>query len=96
MEPIRVKEIKTSDGVYKFNPAITIDSMVDSDNGELYIAEYSDFDMFVYAETPEDIINEVKEHISWLLSNIASADDENLASSAIRIKNTILSMGEYI
>lgn len=92
IEELQLKDIDISefevDGVkHHFEVPITVKVELD-ETGQVYIATYDQLQLCVYAEHQDELRQEIEGDLEWRWSEIAMADDSELAPDALAVKRT--------
>lgn len=92
IEELQLKNIDIAgfeaDGMrHSFKIPITVTVRLD-ETGQVYLGTYDPLELCVYAEHQEELHQEIEGDLAWRWSEIAMADDSELAPDALAVKRT--------
>jgi hypothetical protein len=90
LSPIKFDYIDYEDKKLKFKNRLVLTPELD-DSNQLYTISYPDFNLYTFAYTRQEIIEDLKSDIAFLWDTYAKAADEDLTKGALEIKQKLLS-----
>ncbi len=89
LEPIKLLEVKYSGRLFRFSEPLTLYPNLDQ-TGTLLVAKHRPLGIHVFADTREELLDELHEQIAMLWDDYACENDDNLSPAAIALKKRLL------
>ena len=90
LSPLDVSSIQLCETHLRVSPALNAEPQLD-ESKQLLCMEYPAFELLVFAPTREGLLAEIQEHMAMLWVEYAQAQDHQLDTNALKLKQTLLS-----
>lgn len=89
LSPISLKVVHWNQQEFRFENPLTLTPSLDEESQQLYVVEDPDLTLFAYAQTREQLLNEINEQIAFMWSTYVQASESELASDALKLRQRL-------
>ena len=89
LSPISLKVVHWSDREFRFRQPFTLSPSLDEESQQLYVVEDANLTLLAYAQTREQLIQEIGEQIAFIWDAYVIASEDDLASDALRLRQRL-------
>lgn len=86
LSPLHLKTVKWNNRIFRFSQPILLQPELDEESQQLYVVEEPCLTLYAYAQTREQLIQEISEQIAFMWDEYVQADDATLAPDALELK----------
>jgi len=88
VSPIPLQDVEYGGRVFRFRKPLVLRPCRD-ETGELLVIEHEPLGIHVFAESREELVDELREQIAVLWDEYACEEDRNLSPAAIKLKRRL-------
>lgn len=89
LSPIILKTTHWNNREFNFNRPLTLHPSLD-ESEQLYVVEALDLTLLAYAQTREQLLQEIGEQVAFMWDAYVRSPEDGLATDALRLRNTLL------
>ena len=86
LSPITLKVVHWGDRTFRFYQPLVLHPQLDEDSQQLYVVEDPSLTLIAYAQTREQLLQEINEQVALIWDEYVQAEDETLALDALELK----------
>ncbi len=75
---------------FRFNQPLTLQPALDEESSQLYVVEAPDLTLLAYAQTREQLLQEIGEQIAFMWDTYVKESEDKLAPDALRLRQRLL------
>lgn len=96
LSPIHLKAVQWNDRMFRFRDSLVLHPKLDEESSQLYVVEDPALTLIAYAQTREQLLQEISEQVAFMWDAYVSADDEALAEDALTLKRRLSEFGKEV
>ena len=96
LSPISLKIVQWHGREFRFRQPLTLNPLLDEESQQLYVVEDLDLTLLAYAQTREQLIQEIGEQITFMWDTYVQESEHKLAPDALRLRQRLLEDVEEI
>lgn len=93
LSPISLKVIHWNDREFRFNQSLSLYPTLDDDSQQFYVVEDPGLTLFAYAQTREQLLQEISEQIALMWDAYVNVSESELALDAVRLRRHLSEIG---
>lgn len=90
LSPISLKIVYWQGREFRFNQPLILQPELDEESSQLYVVEAPDLTLFAYAQTREQLLQEIGEQIAFMWDTYVKESEDKLAPDALRLRQRLL------
>jgi hypothetical protein len=97
LSPISIKVVHWRGREFRFGSSLTLQPELDEESSQLYVVEAPDLTLLAYAQTREQLLQEIAEQIAFMWDAYVNVSEAELAPDALKLRQRLLkNVGEVI
>jgi len=84
--PLCLKTVTWHNRIFRFSQPIFLQPELNKESQQLYVVEEPRLTLYAYAQTREQLTQEISEQIAFMWDEYVQADDATLAHDALELK----------
>jgi len=96
LSPITLRSVHWGDRVFRFSEPLVLQPELDEESQQLYVVEEPSLTLYAYAQTREQLLQEISEQIAFMWDEYVQAEDETLATDALELKQHLSGVCEEL
>ena len=89
LSPITLKVVHSHGRDFRFRQPLTLKPSLDEESQQLYVVEAADLTLLAYAQTREQLLQEIAEQIAFMWDAYVNAVEDDLAADALRLRQRL-------
>jgi hypothetical protein len=90
LSPISLKVTHWNDRSFRFNTPLSLNPSLDEESQQFYIVEDPDLTLLAYAQTREQLLQEIGEQITFMWDAYVESSEDDLAPDALRLRQRLI------
>jgi hypothetical protein len=90
LSPISLKTVHWQGREFRFHQPLILQPELDEESSQLYVVEASELTLLAYAQTREQLLQEIGEQIAFMWDAYVKASEDELAPDALRVRQRLL------
>jgi len=90
LSPISLKTVHWQGREFRFSQLLVLQPKLDEESSQLYLVEASELTLFAYAQTREQLLQEIGEQIAFMWDTYVKESEDKLAPDALRLRHRLL------
>jgi hypothetical protein len=94
LSPITLKVIHCNGRELRFKLPLTVEPLLDDESKQLYVVENQELTLLAYAQTREQLLQEINEQFYFMWDSYVNSSECTLATDALRLRQRLLEVIE--
>lgn len=90
LSPISLKTVYWQEREFRFTRSLILQPKLDEESSQLYVVENPDLTIHAYAQTREQLLQEIGDQIAFMWDTYAKESEDKLAPDALRLRQRLL------
>jgi hypothetical protein len=91
LSPITLKVVQWKGRIFRFTRPVILEPELDEESSQLYVVENTDLSLIAYAQTREQLLQEISEQIAFMWDAYVETSDA-LAPDALRLRQRLIDL----
>jgi hypothetical protein len=90
LSPISLKTVYWQEREFRFTRSLILQPELDEESSQLYVVEEPDLTLHAYAQTREQLLQEIGDQIAFIWDAYVKESEDKLAPDALRLRQRLL------